>query len=220
MKNIKKFETYINEELDAETYLSAADKLKQKGHRNRAEKLRKYAHNMTKKTEPIVVELYGKKFNLTDKNIIVFKDGKDDDEVSLYVAFDRDYHDNISKDDFEAIWNDLSSKDKEDFHKEHKSLMDDEVWEEKVMKGEVLNNDWSEMSDDEKEFFEEWADMNQFLLGVSTTEDGEFDVDGVVIKDRKTALKIMKLIKNFANLYGGKLKDAFSKLTVNDLYYD
>jgi hypothetical protein len=45
MTHIKKtFETYINEELNKETYLSAAQKLKRIGHDKRSDNLKKYAN--------------------------------------------------------------------------------------------------------------------------------------------------------------------------------
>jgi len=45
MKNIKiTFESFINEELSPSTYLSAADKLKDKGHNKRAEELRNFSN--------------------------------------------------------------------------------------------------------------------------------------------------------------------------------
>ena len=223
MKTIKKFESFINEELDAETYLSAAEKLKQKGHKNRASKLKDYAKGKTKTVTPIEIELYDKKFKLTDKNIIVFKDGKDSDEIRLYVAYDRDYYDRISNNDYEGIWNNLPNKEKEEFHKEHQTLMEPEEWDKKVMNGEALNNNWSEMSDSETGFFKEWANMNQFMTGISTdtdTDKYDFDVDGLTIKDRKIALKLTKFLKEYANLYGGEVKKSFDGLTVNDLYYD
>ena len=76
---------------------------------------------------------------------IVYKDGRDGGEITLQIAFDRDYYDRITNEDFEAIWNNLSNKEKSEFHKEHKSFMDDDVWDEMVMKGKVLNNNWDEM---------------------------------------------------------------------------
>ena len=70
MKNIKSFYLF-NEELSPETYLSAADKLREKGHRKRADKLKEYVKELSKNIEPITVELYGKTCVMGADNIIM-----------------------------------------------------------------------------------------------------------------------------------------------------
>jgi hypothetical protein len=45
MNNIKNWNSFINEELNKETYLSAAEKLKEKGHIERSNKMIKHAIN-------------------------------------------------------------------------------------------------------------------------------------------------------------------------------
>jgi len=217
MKNIKKFETFVNEELDTDTYLSAADKLKTIGHRNRAEKLRDYANNQTKKVTPLEIELYGKKYLLTDDNIIV--NNESDGEIFLEIIYDKEQSEAIKTGDYESIWNNLPNDKKESFHKENQSLFTDEEWDEMVLAGNALNNKWSEMSEDEQEFFKEWNSMNQVISGVHIYDSG-VDVDGIIIKDRKNAFKLMKFLKEYANLSGGKIKDKLSKISVNDLYHD
>lgn len=70
------FELFLNEELRPETYISAADKLEQKGHTKRSDKLREYVKELAKNIEPITVEVYGKTCVLGADNIIIHDNSK------------------------------------------------------------------------------------------------------------------------------------------------
>ena len=69
MSKIKNFDSFINEELSPETYLSAAKKLSVKGHKSRSERLEKHAKDQIKNVKPITLEMYGQEFNLDSKSI-------------------------------------------------------------------------------------------------------------------------------------------------------
>lgn len=67
MSNIRKtFESFINEELNKETILSASDKLKHLGHKERAEKLETYAKS---KDTTAVITINDKKYEMNESNI-------------------------------------------------------------------------------------------------------------------------------------------------------
>lgn len=67
MSKIKNFESFVNEELSPEVYKDAADKLRKKGHKSRAEKLDLHAKEQVK---PITLEMYGEVFNLDHRNFV------------------------------------------------------------------------------------------------------------------------------------------------------
>lgn len=67
MSNIKKtFESFLNEELNKDTYLSAADKLKKLGHKGRADELETYA-----KSNDVVsyITINSTKYEMNESNI-------------------------------------------------------------------------------------------------------------------------------------------------------
>lgn len=75
MKNIKSFDLFQNEELDPNTYLSAADKLKNKGHISRANKLVAHSKDVIDKSlseiKPLEIEMYGETFILWPQSIVI-----------------------------------------------------------------------------------------------------------------------------------------------------
>jgi hypothetical protein len=150
----------VNEELSPETYLSAADKLREKGHRKRSDKLREYVKELSKNIEPITIELYGKTLTMGADNIIM-----DDNDKWCIIE----------------IWFDLSTN--------------------------------VEFDDTEPEDYDPW------VMYLNYDKKGDFiDRDGMVT-DRKTSVKLLKLLKNYAKtLTDKKVADAIMKLTVNDLY--
>jgi hypothetical protein len=83
MKYLRKF----NEELNRETYLSAASKLKDKGHKKRSKSLKKYAKSIIE-SDPIeiakICEKYGIK-NYTINNGLVDVDGDVDVSGGTYI---------------------------------------------------------------------------------------------------------------------------------------
>lgn len=67
MSNIKKtFESFLNEELNKETYLSAADKLRKMDHEERAERLEAHAKG---KDEVAIVTINNAKYEVNESNI-------------------------------------------------------------------------------------------------------------------------------------------------------
>ena len=67
MSNIKKtFESFLNEELNKETYLSAADKLRKMGHTERAEKIETHAKT---KNEVAFITINNAKYEVNESNI-------------------------------------------------------------------------------------------------------------------------------------------------------
>lgn len=69
MSKIKNFESFINEELKPETYKSAADKLKEKGHKSRAERIEKHSKEQIKNVKPVTLEMYGEEYHLDSRSI-------------------------------------------------------------------------------------------------------------------------------------------------------
>ena len=69
MSNIKRtFDSFINEELNKETYLSAADKLGKMGHEERASELEKHARSFD---DTGTVTINGVKYDMNESNIQV-----------------------------------------------------------------------------------------------------------------------------------------------------
>lgn len=214
MKKIKNFSSFINEELNPDTYRSAAEKLKGKGHSNRSKELYKFANELKNKISPIDIEVNGKNYTLTADNFIL-NDNDTDEDSYILITFDREYYDNLD-DNVEAIWDSSSEKEKEDFVKSFS------------INRETADLDWPLLTKDEQEMFSEWADMNQGGVGISIHRkvnkhspitNTEFSVDGTPI-NRKNAVKLLKLIRDYANSIGGVIKEQLNKLTVNDLYSD
>jgi hypothetical protein len=75
MEIIKKFESFINEELDPSTYQSAAKKLKEKGHPSRSEKLLKHQKDQVKNVKPVTFQMYGKEYDVDYNNVNIDGDG-------------------------------------------------------------------------------------------------------------------------------------------------
>lgn len=215
MKTIKKYESFIKEELNMGTYLSAAEKLRKKGHKNRAEKLTKYAKD---KQEPVKISMYDKDYEITFDNFEIWAD-ENNKILEIGIVLDKEKGDALSTGNYKEYWDNISSDEKKKFHDEIKRILKDEEWSEKSLKGEVLNDEYDEMSDYEKEFLEEYLSMTQDLIVIEADEKG-FDTSGLRINDRRTALKLARLIKSWAEFKGGRFKDVFSKISVNDLYYD
>lgn len=67
---IKNFESFINEELKPETYKSAADKLKEKGHKSRSERIERHSKEQVKNVKPVTLEMYGEEFTLDHNSLI------------------------------------------------------------------------------------------------------------------------------------------------------
>jgi len=221
MKNIKKFESFISEELSPETYLSAADKLKKAGHRNRADKLTGYVDELAKKIESIELDFNGEKFVIDTDNIYINRDGnKGDGTIDFYVYMDKgiaNANRNRKEDDWAAdfryLWDEkITSDEKKSFVEEYN-----------MPKGMIVKS-YDDLSDDEHNGFNEYAEMNDHLLMLHfATYDknvDELERDGLIIPDRRNANKLLKLLKEFGKTKGGKLNDLIQKLTVNDLYYD
>lgn len=105
MTRIKKFESFINEELNPNTYKSAAEKLLKKGHKSRAERIEKHSKEQVKNVKPITLEMYGEEFTLDHNNIIDIQ--YTDDNKGFIIDYDlsrpnSDYEDpNISDEENE-----------------------------------------------------------------------------------------------------------------------
>lgn len=216
MKNIKKFEDFLNEELKPDTYKSAAEKLTKKGHKNRAKSLNDFANRQHKKqlsdTGYIDIELYGKHYRLDDENIIIHNDGKNDGNVELTISFDREMYDLIDNDNYEQIWNSLNKEEREKFVNNFKGEIS-------IDYNDIMEVSYEDIKDEDTLIEFATMEMSPFIfIELIKSEDYEPDISGLLINDRKVANKILKLLKNFANIEGGEIKVAIDKLTVNDLY--
>lgn len=98
MNNIKKYDDFLNEELNNSTYISASKKLRRKGHVNRSEKIKKHVYDSIHKSFNDVINIDDVEYNVTEYNIsteygkvkltfdekndifILFKWGYDDEE--------------------------------------------------------------------------------------------------------------------------------------------
>ena len=94
MSRFKKFESFVNEELNPKTYLSAAEKLKRKGHSKRADRLNRFAVDQPLKVaqrniEPVTIEMYDNEYTIDARNIIV-EDEKHGNFIIVEVCFDLD----------------------------------------------------------------------------------------------------------------------------------
>lgn len=212
MKNIKKFENFVNEELNPDTYKSAAEKLTKKGHKTRAKSLSDFANRQHKKQlsdiSYIDIELYGNHYRLDDDNIIIHNDGKNGN-VELTITFDREMYDLIDNDDYEQIWNSLNKEEREKFVNNFKGEIS-------IDYNDIMEVSYEDIKDEDTLIEFATMEMSPFIFIEFIDHDPE--ISGLLINDRKVANKILKLLKNFANIEGGEIKVAIDKLTVNDLY--
>lgn len=223
MKNIKSFDSFINEELSPDTYRNAAEKLKSKGHRKRSENILDYLES-TEGVKPIDIEVYGRKYHLTKDNIIVSKDGED---IDIFIAFDKKIYDLLNSGDMSKLWNEISKEQKENMIGEYRAYLKDinepEISEEESKK--LMNTKWEDLTEDQQGFFEETADMSNDMvhIGYQWKPEGrlrkrKFYVDGLIIENRSTAVKLYKFLKQYGTIVGGDVQDAINMITVNDLY--
>jgi len=219
MSHIKKtFESFVNEELNPSTYLSAADKLKKKGHSNRAKELTDHVDNLTMQIEPVEIDINGEQYTIGPENIYVNSDGVEGDgAVDFYVYLDKDIANALKgreegdwSADFRYLWDSkFSPEQKEKFIEEYN------------MPKSMFRKSYDDLSDDEQNGFTEYAEMNDHLEMMhfqSYDPDGDLDRDGLIIPDRRNANKVLRLLKQFGETKGGKLNDLIQKLSVNDLY--
>jgi hypothetical protein len=212
MKNIKRFDNFVNEELKPDTYRSAAEKLSKKGHDKRSKSLSDFAEKMTKKQLSdagyVDIEFGGKHYRLDDDNIIVNIDDKN--ELSLSIVFDMDMYKLIESDSEEKVWNSLSKEEKEEYVRQYGK------W---IPKHDSIDD--LKASDIDIQSFLEFIEINYILIimiDFNKKNDYDFTVSGLIIDDRKIAFKLLKLLKGYAKVKGGDIKTAVDKLTVNDLY--
>lgn len=78
MNNIKKFDIFVNEELEPDTYLRASKDLRALGHKSRANKLEDYYNKVSKRPkinvddiEPAQITVDGKRYVVLPENIRV-----------------------------------------------------------------------------------------------------------------------------------------------------
>jgi len=181
----------VNEELKPETYWSAADKLQDKGHSKRADIIRQHIKEMGKNIDPITVELYGKTYTLGADNIEL--DGRGDYRVVL-------------------IWFDLSTKMSDDEEEpedyEGPMLTCINFYKDRVEKVRVGDKSSNVKFTDRK-----YVDKKH--------PGWTFDVDGISIPNRKVAVKVLKLVKDWSKtIEDRELAKEIEKVTVNDLYFE
>ncbi len=81
------------------------------------------------------------------------------------------------------------------------------------LNGTVLNDNYDEMSEFEIEFLDEFINMNvAFILIMMEKGYDSPEISGSLIDDRKTAVKTLKVIKNWGNFKGGKYKESLDKI--------
>jgi hypothetical protein len=228
MKNIKNFDNFINEELHPDTYMSAADKLKKKGHSKRAKELTSFKDSLSDRIQPIEVESYGQTFTLDKDNIKVTGGDKREDDIDIFIAFDKELDEYLTKGDFESVWNNMSDVDKTKFANEYKELTDDV--EDNIIisdeeKEKISKSNWSSLSQSQKDFFEEYADLNQHIIHFGFDWDQKerhkerkFYRDGLIIEDRRTAVKLLKFLKEYGRTVGGEVENCINMIGVNDMY--
>jgi len=214
MKNLKKYESFVNEELSPETYLSAADKLKKKGHKNRADKLTGYVNELSKKIDPIELDMYGEKYNIGPDNIFVNSDGTKGKDIEMFIFMDKEYAISLTKDGdwgkaVGTMWDKQSDEKKENFVEEFN------------MPKSMVVKSWTEFSDDEQNAWNEYYELNASMIHImSEDDDPDLEMDGLIIADRRNANKLLKFLKEWGKTQGGRLNQGIQKLTVNDIYHD
>ena len=169
MKRFKNFESFINEELSPDTYKSAAEKLKEKGHKKRSENIEKHSKSMVKNVKPVTFEMYGEEHTIDHSNVIEIMD-KDQNDMSFGIDF----------------------------------------------KGNIKDIKFDDMTEEEIEEIETDSVLKYFHFYKGKKYD--FESDGLIIPDRRNALKLLKFIKEYFSYYGGPIEKEVNKLTVNDLY--
>lgn len=206
MKNIKSFEKFLNEELSPDTYKSAADKLKKKGHGKRSKDLKDYADTLTSKVKPVKITVDGMDFTLNNENIVVFNDTPT--SVNLNIFGDERLISPEIAWEYDDIKNDFT----------------EDVDEVDLSFDELDDNTIDNFNDyiNEKQPFSLNLDFElQMAEGDQTTNQDDWwvvDVSGNIPKDRRTAVNLLRLLKDFGQNHGGNVKEAIDVLTVNDLY--
>lgn len=174
MTRIKKFESFINEELNPNTYKSAAEKLLKKGHKSRAERIEKHSKEQVKNVKPVTLEINGEKYNLDSRSIFDINENFDNKGSMMFGL------------DFKGSSLDYENKT-------------DEEIEDMEMESMVT-------------YFNFYIDTKSLMIKYIIS------IDGVMIPDRRNALKVLKFIKEYFSYYGGPIEKEVNKLTVNDLY--
>lgn len=72
----------LNEELSPKTYNNAAEKLSKKGHKTRAERIKKHQKDQIKNVKPITLQMYGEEYTIDHNNVLVY-DNSDIKEVFI-----------------------------------------------------------------------------------------------------------------------------------------
>lgn len=205
MKNIKNFDKFINEELHPDTYISAAEKLKKKGHRERSEELIDWSNKPKGEVESIELNIGDLTFTL-DKNSVLKSNF--DEEIHLFIPFDKQLYDDLDG-NVGAIWDRTSKEDKIEWVN---SIKDLDI--------ALADSDWDSLTEDDKEAFTEWTEMGTYGIGLYF-DNGEYrDSDGVVLPNRREAVKFLRFIKSYGKSVDGELGRMISKMTVNDIQFD
>ena len=226
---LKRFNEFngINEELHPDTYMSAAEKLKKKGHSKRAKELTSFKDSLSDSVQSITIDAFGKSYTLGKDNIRVEGGKKREDNVDIFVVFDPKLDKYLSEGNMEGLWNSMSDSEKTSFindYKEFKNDIDEETISDEE-KETLFNSDYSSLTQNLKGFFDEYSDMNQMMIhfGFSWKSDGmvsnrKFYRDGLIIEERKNAFKILKLLKNYGRSVGGEVESCINMIGVNDMY--
>lgn len=188
---IKKFDTFVNEELNPQTYFSAADKLQKKGKTERAKKLREWGEEKKMDSiEPITIQTVGgSTCNLSSKNIISAKK----DEICITGDVDM-YH--------------AMENEKQLIKYFHKYKDEYAEW---------ANDPNTEF---EINAFNEFLEMEkQIVFIMEIDEDGECTFSGNILASRKDAFKLFKFIKQYLSI-SNIPEHKKVKLTVNDIEYE
>ena len=210
MKKIKNFKNFVNEELSPDTYKSAASKLKEKGHEKRARELEDYAQSFKKTLEPVTITLDGLDYELTNDNIDIHNDTRS--HVNFSIVGDKKL---LSP---EEAWAD-------------RNIMNKYLSERGYIPGHIM--DYDDLDKEVKDDFNDYInEIQPFIINfdfelkppkykdIHTKPDYRWilEMDGTSIKDRRTAVKILRFLKNFGKKHGGNIEKAVNYITVNDLY--
>ncbi|MFW6243455.1 MAG: hypothetical protein ACOC2W_04780, partial [bacterium] len=172
----------------------------------RSKDLKDYADTLTSKVKPVKITVDGMDFTLNNENIVVFNDTPtsvnlnifgDERLISPEIAWEYDDIKNDFTEDVDEV--DLSFDELDD------NTIDN-------------SNDYI----NEKQPFSLNLDFElQMAEGDQTTNQDDWlvvDVSGNIPKDRRTAVNLLRLLKDFGQNHGGNVKEAIDVLTVNDLY--
>jgi hypothetical protein len=214
MKNIKKFENFVNEELKSSTYRSAADKLKKKGFGDRAEALYDYSDEVSArdkkvKIEPVTVKFKGyPEVKLDSDSIMIDRD-------VIVIIGDKDLNDALNGDESKMynLWN----KYKLEFRDWMMRIDPNYKFDAKLKWENVdphLVNSFNEYLETEK----------QILLIIDDDKNLEYTVSGNYLDSRADSFKVWKFVKEFIdsiknNPEYSDLKVDFSGIKVNDFNY-